>query len=219
MDAQEMKAIFNANRRKPVDSEIKCAYCAKPLTKTTSNRQFCTSKGSYSCGKRYYRLVVLNAKPSPERTGADCKLDAINHKRPILNDIKTMTRTAVAKKYGIHVSTLYNYLVRWGCYSVIGSTPSALTPEDESLIHELYETMTMQQIADIFEVSKPTIQRALEGNDSRMNLMKRIGAEIVSMKQVSTGTVDTGRKLIVECKRKPAFVLVPIEEYLRENKK
>jgi hypothetical protein len=78
--------------------------------------------------------------------------------------------------------------------------------------------MTMQQIADIFEVSKPTIQRALHGNDSRMNLMKRIGAEIVSMKQLSTGTVDTDRKLIVECKRKPAFVLVPIEEYLRESK-
>jgi hypothetical protein len=36
--------------------------------------------------------------------------------------------------------------------------------------------------------------------------------------QLSTGTVDTDRKLIVECKRKPAFVLVPIEEYLRESK-
>lgn len=221
-DIQQMEERFDHNTKQPKMTPITCAYCCEPIVKTTQTRQFCTRTNARNCKEMFHSVVRLHRQPDENRTGQDPKLDPIKHKRAILNDLKTMTRKAVADKYGVHKSTLYNTLIRWGCHNAIVDTPSvtskALTADDELLVEELYQTMTAEDIADKMEVSKSTIVNLLKGSDARIKLSSNIGADIISPNQIKSNNLDKRSRYILSLNSAPTYVMVPIDEYMRKMK-
>lgn len=225
LEKQDMIKQYEANKYVKTGDRAKCACCGVAFVKQKTHQQFCSNTDKHNCKYLFHRATKGMRKPSGHNSwgGPDPKLNAEQNKRQVINDLKSMSRSDVCRKYGIARSTLYNYLIKWGCYSFIGSHPGEtnkkLSYEEEQFAHEMYETMTHEEIAEKLEVSKTTISKLLRGNDSRDRLASRLNAEYISKRELGKKEVNKDKRYIVELNRKPTFIMVPVEEYLKEIKR
>lgn len=212
-DIESMKNQFASNANTPIEGEIKCAYCGADLIKTTRSRQFCNRTGNRNCKDLYHR-AMHGIQPDPSRTGQEPKM-TLEHRSSVLKDLKTMSKTAVAAKYGVHRTTLYDALRRWQVAAP--DRKPKLSYEDEMHIIEMRKTMTAQQVADAMDVSRSTINRIVAGEEPREQMIDQLGMLVATVRDLRDGRVNYRRKTLLCRNKQPIFVMVPIDEWLREH--
>ena len=219
-DKQAMIERFECNRRAAKYDDIECAFCAEPMVKTTHSRQFCKRTGSRNCKESYHRFVRLGMTPDASRAGQEPKLDAIKHKRAILNDLNRMTRKEVADKYNVSKTTLYKTLIRWGCRSYLfdsnTDTMSNLTDADRVKIFELCKTEAVSVVANKFNVSVTTIRNVLSGDSPRDEFIAQLGMETITAAELKNRKFEINEKHIVYKNNVPIMVAIPINEWLMD---
>lgn len=112
----------------------------------------------------YHRRTIRNncvyPTPAMDRLPAPTRVAELN---------KTMTLVEIGQRYGVHSSTVSDYLKKYGCEPVNhrgqrGKTPARDKMPEVTAIAEMNQIMTLKQIAKRFGVSYSAVRRYLTGN-------------------------------------------------------